>query len=173
MLIVDKKESPMTVRPCVKLLTLIVTLIGVAGMFHAQPAAAASSTDRVIELINHHRRTIMGSACPSVASNPALMVAAQHHANDMAMHNYFSHTGRNGTSPWQRINGAGYNPRRAAENIAAGYESADATVARWMNSRTHRANILNCRLHEVGVGVAGNTNARYDIYWVLDFGTAH
>ena len=162
----------MAVRPRVKLLTLPSMLVSIAGSIHAQPVSAASAADRIIELVNVQRRTIMGPSCPALVNNPALSSAAQQHAVDMARNNYFSHTSRNGKTPWQRINGAGYQPRRTAENIAAGDQSADATLARWMRSPSHRANILNCALREIGVGVASNANSRYNIYWVQDFGTA-
>lgn len=162
----------MAVRPRVKLLTLLALLVSVAGFIHAQPTSAASATDRIIELVNEQRRANRGRSCPSLVNNPALASAAQEHAVDMARNNYFSHIGRDGTTPWQRINGAGYQPRRTAENIAAGDQSPDETVARWMRSSAHRRNILNCRLREIGVGVASQQGSRYNTYWVQDFATA-
>ncbi len=164
----------MAVRPRVKLFTLLAMLVSVAGTIHAQPtfAATTSATTRIVELVNAQRLNIRGASCPALVVNPALANAAQHHANDMARNNYFSHTGRDGRSAWQRINNAGYQPRRTAENIAAGGQTAEATIAQWMRSPSHRANILNCRLHEIGVGVASEQSSRYKTYWVQDFGTA-
>jgi uncharacterized protein YkwD len=38
-----------------------------------------------------------------------------------------------------------------------------------MNSAGHKANIVNCDLHELGVGFA--TGGSYGTYWTQDFGT--
>lgn len=42
-----------------------------------------------------------------------------------------------------------------AENVAHGYRTPAAVVSAWMNSRGHRANILNGRYTEIGVGNSG------------------
>jgi uncharacterized protein YkwD len=63
----------------------------------------------------------------------------------------------------------GYRFHRAAENIAAGQPSPAAVVAAWMGSSGHRANIVDCRLTELGVGVA--VGGSYRVYWTQDFGT--
>jgi uncharacterized protein YkwD len=45
----------------------------------------------------------------------------------------------------------GCSATRAAENLARGYTSADATVSAWMASPGHRANILDGSLNRIGV----------------------
>jgi uncharacterized protein YkwD len=40
-----------------------------------------------------------------------------------------------------------------------------------MRSPGHRANILNCRLRQLGVGYASNSASTYRTYWTQDFGT--
>ena len=67
--------------------------------------------------------------------------AAQAHAEDMATHDYFSHTGLNGSSPGERISATGYVWRTYGENIAYGYASAESVMQGWMNSDGHRGNI--------------------------------
>ena len=57
--------------------------------------------------------------------------------------------------------------RRAAENIGGGNVSADEMMKTWMNSRAHRANILNPKLRYVGVGAARGRDGRW--YAVQDF----
>jgi uncharacterized protein YkwD len=39
----------------------------------------------------------------------------------------------------------------------------------WMNSPTHRRNILDCRLHQMGIGLALDGDRM--TYWVQDFAT--
>ena len=161
----------MTVRPRVKLLTLAALFVtAVVGFVPAPPATAASYTSQVIDLTNMYRRKIMGRGCPNLVASRALTRAAQWHASDMARNNYFSHTSRNGSSFWRRITAAGYRPRRAAENIAAGNMTAKAAVLNWMRSPAHRRNILDCRLREIGVGIAYTRNSYYGTYGVENFG---
>ena len=161
----------MTVRPCVQLSVLILSALLLTSFFLYTPTAAASPDilNQVIVLTNEHRRA---AGCANLEWNPALATAAQRHADDMTRRNYFSHTSRNGASFAARIRSAGYRYRLAAENIAAGQWSPEEVVASWMASPGHRANILNCRLRHIGVGMGQNGGSDFGIYWVQKFGTA-
>lgn len=59
--------------------------------------------------------------------------------------------------------------RWLGENIAAGNSTAAATVNQWMNSPGHRANILNKKYKELGVGHSHKPNSEYGDYWVQMF----
>lgn len=107
--------------------------------------------------------------CGPLRVDGRLAAAAQAHSTDMALNNYFSHTSRDGRSPFQRIADAGYTFSLAAENLAAGQRTAVDAVAGWMQSAGHRANVLNCSLTQIGVGYA--TGGSYGNYWTQDFGT--
>ena len=160
----------MTVRPCVQLSKVALSAVMLtAALFNVASSSASPDLNRVIELTNEHRRA---AGCANLTWNPALGTAAQRHADDMATHNYFSHRSRNGATFATRIRQAGYRYRIAAENIAAGQQSPEEVVASWMSSPGHRANILNCRLRNVGIGFGSNGNSTYGTYWVQDFGTA-
>ncbi len=93
-----------------------------------------------------------------LALNSQLNAAAQAKANDMAAKDYWSHNSPDGRTPWSFINAAGYHYQMAGENLAYGFGNAGDTVAGWMNSPTHRANILNAKYKDVGFGVAQATN---------------
>lgn len=86
--------------------------------------------------------------------NSQLEAAAQAKANDMVSKDYWSHDSPDGKTPWAFITTAGYHYQMAGENLAYGFDSAGNTVAGWMNSPTHRANILNADYKDVGFGVA-------------------
>jgi hypothetical protein len=86
--------------------------------------------------------------------NSQLNAAAQAKANDMAARNYWSHNTPDGRTPWSFITTAGYHYQMAGENLAYGFNNAADTVSGWMNSPTHRANILNQNYKDVGFGVA-------------------
>ena len=87
----------------------------------------------------------------------------------MGTHNFFSHTGSDGLSAGQRITGAGYNWSSAAENIAAGYATAESVVQAWLNSPGHCQNIMNPMMTHIGFGYALPSGSDYAIYWTQKF----
>ncbi|MFI5973375.1 CAP domain-containing protein [Streptomyces sp. NPDC051452] len=127
-------------------------------------ATASGTTAQILRLVNDEREK---AGCQDLALNPKLTKAAQDHSADMAAHQNMSHTGSDGSSPGDRITGAGYSWSSYGENIAYGYTTADQVMAGWMSSPGHRANILNCAFKEIGVGLAQPGS-----YWTQDFGTA-
>ncbi|MEU9842723.1 CAP domain-containing protein [Actinomadura sp. NPDC048032] len=117
----------------------------------------------VVSLTNAERAK---HGCPALRTDARLVTAARKHSADMAANDYFDHTSRNGDSPWKRMEDAGYSSP-GAENIAKGYPTASAVVKGWMDSPGHRANILNCGLRAIGVGMASGSGGRL---WTQDFG---
>jgi uncharacterized protein YkwD len=79
-----------------------------------------------------------------------------------------SHTGSDGSSPFDRMKRYGYNYRWAGENVAAGQSSPQDAMRSWMNSSGHRKNILNGKFRDIGVGYA--RGGRYGHYWTQTFG---
>lgn len=127
------------------------------------PAAppAGGPAAQVLSLTNTERAK---AGCGPVKADDRLARAAQLHSEDMSAHNYFSHTGQNGSSFVDRAKAQGH-PSPGAENIARGQSSAASVMDAWMNSEGHRANILNCSLKSLGVGVTQN-----DWTWTQVFG---
>ncbi|MBD1859810.1 CAP domain-containing protein [Leptolyngbya sp. FACHB-1624] len=117
---------------------------------------------QVFDLTNQQRAQF---GLAPLSLNLTLNDVAEKHSQDMAGNNYFSHQGRDGSQPWDRMRAEGYNYSRAAENIAFGQPTAQDVVTAWMNSPGHRQNILDPNLQEIGVGY-------YDGYWTQNFGTA-
>ncbi len=114
-------------------------------------APAASGTEAaVLELVNQARAE---AGCGAVSADPALAAVARAHSADMRDRGYFSHDTPEGLSPFDRAEAAGLTHARA-ENIAYGQRDAAAVMDSWMNSPGHRANMLNCSLSTLGVGVA-------------------
>jgi uncharacterized protein YkwD len=106
---------------------------------------------------------------PPLRASDALTRAAAAHSLDMATHNFFDHTGSDGSDPGDRITRTGYVWRTYGENIAAGYPSAQEVVAGWMGSSGHRANILNPNFAEIGVGYVYRQGTMYGSYWTQVF----
>jgi uncharacterized protein YkwD len=100
--------------------------------------------------------------------DPALRTAARLHSEDMAAEGYFSHTGRDGSSPWSRIAAAGYTAQPTGENIAAGNSTAQATFEQWRNSDGHCRNMISTSSNEIGIGYA--PGGGYGHYWTQTFG---
>ncbi|WP_426506177.1 CAP domain-containing protein [Dactylosporangium sp. McL0621] len=121
--------------------------------------------NQVLALVNTERGK---AGCQPLNYNAKLRAAAYKHSADMAAHNYFSHDSQDGTSFATRISNEGYRWSNAAENIAKGQRTPEEVMNAWMNSAGHKANILNCKLKDLGVGLAyqGKT-----AIWTQDFGT--
>jgi uncharacterized protein YkwD len=124
---------------------------------------ASGPEGEVVRLTNQERAK---AGCPALRVDQRLVLSARRHSADMAANDYFSHTSQNGDSPWIRMERAGY-PRPGAENIAKGHASPAAVMEGWMNSSGHRANILNCGLRAIGVGVQTGSGGPW---WTQNFG---
>jgi uncharacterized protein YkwD len=98
----------------------------------------------------------------ALALNSSLQQAAQDKANDMAARNYWSHATPEGKQPWQFISATGYGYTTAGENLAYGFDSSSSAISGWMNSPSHRDNLLSSTFKEVGFGIANNPNFQGD-----------
>lgn len=78
--------------------------------------------------------------------------SAQAKAQDMANKNYWAHVSPDGTEPWYFFDQAGYSYVRAGENLAYGFMTSQGVIDGWMNSASHRANILG-DYYDVGFGI--------------------
>ena len=97
-------------------------------------------------------------------ADAALEDSAQGHSTSMAVHGYFEHVSPGGSTPLGRMRESGYLSSSTpgymvGENIAWG-SGADATpaatVAAWMASPPHRANILQREFRDTGMGISPN-----------------
>jgi uncharacterized protein YkwD len=131
----------------------------------AATGAGGTQQAQVVVMVNRQRAA---GGCGPLSANARLTVAAQLHSADQAAHDTMSHTGSDGSSPWDRTRRAGY-PNAIAENVAAGYRDAEAVMQGWMNSPGHRANIMNCAARAIGVGYAKAADGTP--YWTQDFGS--
>lgn len=102
---------------------------------------------------------------PALQWNEDVAKIARMHSENMAKYKFFSHTGLDGKMVDDRADICGVNKWKAiGENIAynRGYDKpADFAVERWMNSVSHRDNILNFRWKESAVGVAIANDGSY------------
>jgi len=145
-----------------------------AGTTTAGTITVRTFEQEVLRLVNEaraHKRTCGSKtykAAKPLRPNAKLASVSAAHSADMAARSYFSHTSRNGDSPFDRMKDAGYRYRYAGENIAAGFRSPASVVQAWLKSPGHCKNIMKKKYTQLGVGYA--TGGYYGTYWTQDFG---
>ncbi len=138
---------------------------GGSGNTGGAKAIGTAAEQEVIRLTNQHRQA---AGCNPLTPDAALRTAALNHSKLMAQQNRMEHQLPGEPSFVERIKAAGFSPlSSAAENIAAGHPNAAAVVDAWMKSSGHRANILNCNLTHIGVGVAEGSGGK--LFWTQNF----
>lgn len=115
---------------------------------HVLRYATSMSRDELLAQCNSSRTA---NGLPALTLNTKLNSSAQAKAQHMANNNYWAHDAPDGTQPWYFFEAAGYSYSRAGENLAYGFDNAQATNSGWMNSPGHKANILG-DYTEVGFG---------------------
>lgn len=110
------------------------------------------------------------SASAPLTWNDSLASAAESHTRSMANNNYFDHKGRNGATPGDRAELAGYIGQQIGENIAAGQDNARKVVEGWLASPGHCANLMNPQFREMGAAYAVDPKSDAGIYWTAVFG---
>lgn len=63
-------------------------------------------------------------------------------ADDMIAKNYWAHVSPDGIEPWYWIQQVRYFYKKAGENLAYGFNTGNQIVTAWMNSQTHKDNVL-------------------------------
>lgn len=128
------------------------------------PSSVSAFEKEVFELVNKERAS---NGLHTLTWADDIAAVARAHSQDMIDRKFFSHTNPDGNSPFDRLRNAGISYTAAAENIAYGQQTPQAVMNAWMNSSGHRANILNSRVKEIGVGAVKASNGT--IYWTQVF----
>ena len=93
-------------------------------------------------------------------------LAASAYVRAVELPTKFSHTRPNGTKCFTAM------PQRGhilGENLAGGQTSPQQVVQAWMDSKTHRDNILNPKYTDLGVVYYYRADSKYKHYWVQHF----
>jgi len=114
------------------------------------PFYADISSGLVVYLSNEARQA---AGLSPLKQSPVLDQAARDKALDMLAKNYFSHNSPDGISPWYWFNKNNYAYKFAGENLAVDFFESKDVVDAWMNSSTHKFNILSNNYQEIGVAV--------------------
>ena len=126
------------------------------------------SVEKLYQLTNEQRQK---NNLTILSLNPALTLAAKRKAENMFQENYWSHYSPDGKTPWDFILGAGYKYEYAGENLAKNFLFSNGVVDAWMNSHTHRDNLLKKEYTEVGYAIVnGVLNGEQTTLVVQEFG---
>ncbi len=126
------------------------------------------TVDRILILINAER--VKENLSP-LTFNQELTIAAAKKGTDMFDKNYWAHISPTGTTPWQFISDSGYQYVYAGENLAKSFNTSDEVVNAWMNSPTHRANIMKKEYTDIGLAIMnGSLNGEETTLVVQELG---
>lgn len=116
----------------------------------------------LLELINDRRSKgckcgdVLMAPAPAVTWNEKLEKAAWLHSKEMSDSAYFSHTGRNGSNPGNRISKMGYKWKVYEENIALGILTEKTLIEGLMGSLVHCKAMMNPKVNETAVALYKN-----------------
>ena len=153
---------------------LIITSDNTVGMMHKDYVNLSSSgnstttsntsnvqgnqnEEYVLKLINEYRQK---NGVNKLSMGTKLIKMARLKADDMTAKNYFSHTSPTYGSPFDMMKNYGLSYKVAGENIA-GNPSLEGAVNSWINSSTHRENLLSNSYNYVGIGISESSTYGY------------
>jgi hypothetical protein len=131
----------------------------------ASSAAAQKLSENEQLLFDALNRERAAQSLPALQWDEALAKAARKHANRMAFYNDLQHQLPGEPDLQERLTEAGARFGSIAENIGVG-ASPETIHAGWMNSPSHRGNILNPNLTAVGIAAVRSTGG---LFAVQDF----
>jgi len=141
---------------------------------HFDVVKAATQMDQMAIVALHNQKRIANGLSP-LSVNTLLNKSAQTKVDAMLESNCWSHYCPEGKSPWDFFDAVGYDYVYAGENLAQGFFDIESLMQAWMNSPTHKENILKPEFDEIGVGIAsGNFQGVKDnIIIAVHFGSRY
>lgn len=153
------------------LILLILKLIIVPFLFYFPETGffADLTKSGLFELSNSARKQL---GISPLNENLVLNTAAYLKAKDMMEKGYFAHYSPEGVTPWYWLDISGYGYGTAGENLAIGFLESGQVHSAWMDSGSHKKNILNPVFQEMGIAVLkDNFQGRETTLVVQFFGT--
>jgi hypothetical protein len=162
------------VKPLIQFILILLVskafFFGALFLIPITNAADSPALDakNLIRLTNSERAI---NGLPELAVNEKLAQAAEKKADDIIARGYFAHTSPEGKPFYQLVREKNYSYKSAGENLAISFISNQDTMYGWMNSKTHRENILDSHFTEIGIAVSvGNFNGKTTAVAVQMFG---
>lgn len=153
----DNNHRALLLQPSFLALFIAVYLLNqsfIKSFTIAKPGVLGYSSEitvsKVLTQTNNERISL---GLPELTFNSTLSQSATLKANDMFANNYWAHTSPTGLSPWDFFKTAGYEYSVAGENLAKDFYDTESLMKAWMNSPTHRENIVKDKYKEIGISV--------------------
>jgi hypothetical protein len=150
---------------------LILKLVIIPFLFYFPETGFFADVTKtgLFELANSARKQL---GLKSLNENPVLNTAAYLKAKHMMENGYFAHYSPEGITPWYWLETSGYGYKAAGENLAIGFIESEQVHSAWMDSGSHKKNILNPNFQEMGIAVLrDNFQGRETTLVVQFFGT--
>ncbi len=146
----------------IKIFTILISIDLPSNIFFAD------ITKSTLESFVNQTRESVG--LKPLVTNDKLTQAAQLKAQNMVQNNYFDHVSPTGIKPWFWFSQAGYKFNYAGENLAVGFYDSLEVYNAWLNSPSHKANIINPHYTDVGTAVVSGFEGNAIIV-VQEFGS--
>lgn len=147
---------------------LVVIQLFLTGIARFNPGILGyASNITVNDLLKYTNEKRASNGVGQVVLNGELTQAAQAKAADMFTNQYWAHTSPQGRDPWSFISDAGYKYLFAGENLARDFGDSKGVVEAWMNSPSHRDNLLNPRYQDIGFAVVNGKYGSYETTLVV------
>ncbi len=144
-------------RPAIKIIfnILLIFLIGGALLivFHSpnkSQSVQILDQQKLIALTNKER--LKYNLAP-LFPNGTLTKAALNKASDLLKGQYFAHNSPSGKKFSTWVKEVQYNYYIVGENLAEGFSNDEMIIQAWMESPTHRQNILQSEFKEIGMAI--------------------
>lgn len=156
----------------VYILFFILLQAGFTTLAQVKPGILGISSQvdqqELIKLTNEARSK---NNLPFLREDHRLNKAALEKAKNMFEEDYWAHYSPSGKDPWGFISKAGYGFAYAGENLARNFYRSQEVVDAWMDSKTHRENILNSEYQDIGIAVIeGMLKGQKTVLIVQEFG---
>ncbi|MBN1331275.1 hypothetical protein JW978_00105 [Candidatus Dojkabacteria bacterium] len=119
---------------------------------NAKIFAAFADVDAA-SILEYHNQERLQNGLNTLTLNSKLTASAKAKAKAMMAADCWDHYCPAGKSPWDFIEDAGYQYVYAGENLAEGFSDNKKVFDAWMNSKTHRENILRPDFEEIGIAI--------------------
>jgi hypothetical protein len=156
-------------------LSLVVVLILIGNiLFSALGLVTINAYVDSSSIYRLHNQERSNNSLNELTVNPLLVESATKKAEAMMKSDCWSHYCPDGKSPWDFFASAGYDYIYAGENLGEGFSENETLMSAWMNSPTHRENILNSKFSEIGIGFATGDyqGIKNNTIVVVHFGTS-
>lgn len=128
-----------------------------------------ANAKELIDLTNQYRKQL---GLNELNPNSRLTQAAVNKAQDLLINQYFAHTSLEGKKFSEWIKEVGYKYFYVGENLAIDFNSNQEIFQAWLNSPSHKENIIKPQYQEIGIAVLeGKYNNRQTTIVVQLFGS--